>query len=136
VTDHYAKAAETAESAEAHITAVLVRTRAVDRSVQRPRPPIGGLDACHVDQLGRADWAGLPFRYDEGRKNRRSDLVGYSHSMVPGGFDVMSTVTRLISRTSLVIRVETRSRTSYGRRAQSAVIASSEVTGRSTTGWP
>ena len=36
----------------------------------------------------------------------------YSHSMVPGGFDVMSTVTRLISRTSLVIRVEIRSITS------------------------
>ena len=33
----------------------------------------------------------------------------HSHSMVPGGFEVMSTVTRLISRTSLVIRVEIRS---------------------------
>jgi len=63
-------------------------------------------------------------------------LTSYSHSMVPGGLLVMSTVTRLISRTSLVIRVEIRSSTSYGTRAQSAVIASSEVTGRSTTGWP
>ena len=54
----------------------------------------------------------------------------------PAACDVMSTVTRLTSRTSLVIRVEIRSSTSYGRRAQSAVIASSEVTGRSTTGWP
>ena len=35
--------------------------------------------------------------------------MGHSHSIVPGGFDVMSTVTRLISRTSLVIRVEIRS---------------------------
>ncbi len=56
--------------------------------------------------------------------------------MVPGGLLVMSTVTRLISRTSLVIRVEMVSSTSYGTLAQSAVIASSEVTGRSTTGWP
>ena len=48
----------------------------------------------------------------------------------------MSRVTRLISGTSLVIRVLTVSSTSYGTRAQSAVIASSEVTGRSTTGWP
>ena len=136
MTDHYAKAAETAESAEAHITAVLVRTRAVDRSVQRPRPPIGvwtrATSTSWAERIGLVSRS----RYNEGRKNRRSDLVGYSHSMVPGGFDVMSTVTRLTSRTSLVIRVETRSRTSYGRRAQSAVIASSEVTGRSTTGWP
>jgi hypothetical protein len=48
----------------------------------------------------------------------------------------MSTVTRLTSGTSLVIRVEIVSRTSYGSRAQSAVMASSEVTGRSTTGCP
>ena len=31
---------------------------------------------------------------------------GHSHSMVPGGFEVMSMVTRLISATSLVMRVE------------------------------
>ena len=37
---------------------------------------------------------------------------GYSHSMVPGGLDVTSRVTRLISRTSLVIRVEMRASTS------------------------
>ena len=61
---------------------------------------------------------------------------GYSHSMVPGGLLVTSRVTRLISLTSLVMRVEMRSRTSYGSRAQSAVMASSEVTGRITTGWP
>ena len=60
----------------------------------------------------------------------------YSHSMVPGGLLVTSIATRLISRTSLVIRVEIVSITSYGSLAQSAVIASSDVTGRSTTGWP
>ena len=32
--------------------------------------------------------------------------AAYSHSMVPGGFDVMSRVTRFTSRTSLVMRVE------------------------------
>ena len=65
-----------------------------------------------------------------------SEWVAHSHSMVPGGFEVMSRVTRLTSGTSLVIRVEIFSSRSNGRRAQSAVIASSEVTGRSTTGWP
>ena len=38
----------------------------------------------------------------------------YSHSMVPGGLLVMSRVTRLTSATSLVIRVEIVSSTSYG----------------------
>jgi hypothetical protein len=36
----------------------------------------------------------------------------YSHSIVPGGFEVTSSTTRLTSATSLVIRVEMRSRTS------------------------
>ena len=61
---------------------------------------------------------------------------GYSHSMVAGGLLVTSRTTRLTSGTSLVIRVEIRASTSSGSRAQSAVIASSLVTGRSTTGWP
>jgi hypothetical protein len=60
----------------------------------------------------------------------------YSHSIVPGGLLVTSTVTRLTCGTSLVMRVEMVSMTSYGSLAQSAVIASSEVTGRRTTGWP
>ena len=34
--------------------------------------------------------------------------------MVPGGLDVTSSTTRFTSRTSLVIRVEIRSSTSYG----------------------
>ena len=36
----------------------------------------------------------------------------HSHSMVPGGLLVMSSATRLTSRTSLVIRVEIRASTS------------------------
>lgn len=39
-------------------------------------------------------------------------LSGHSHSMVPGGLLVTSSVTRLTSGTSLVIRVEMRSSTS------------------------
>ena len=38
--------------------------------------------------------------------------LAHSHSMVPGGFEVMSRVTRLTSATSLVMRVEMRSMTS------------------------
>ena len=57
----------------------------------------------------------------------------YSHSMVPGGLLVMSSTTRLTSRISLIIREEIRSSRSYGSRAQSAVIASSEVTARTAT---
>ena len=60
----------------------------------------------------------------------------HSHSIVPGGLLVMSSTTRLTSGTSLVIRVEIRVSTSYGSRDQSAVIASSLETGRSTTGCP
>ena len=37
------------------------------------------------------------------------DLRRYSHSIVPGGFDVMSRTTRLTSRISLIIREAMRS---------------------------
>ena len=57
----------------------------------------------------------------------------YSHSMVPGGLLVMSSTTRLTSRISLIIRDAICSSRSYGRRAQSAVIASSDVTARIAT---
>ena len=60
----------------------------------------------------------------------------YSHSIVAGGLLVTSSTTRFTSGTSLVTRVEIRASTSSGSRAQSAVIASSLVTGRSTMGWP
>lgn len=60
----------------------------------------------------------------------------YSHSMVAGGLLVMSKTTRLTSAHSLVIRVEIFSSSSHGSFAQSAVMASSEVTGRSTMGCP
>ena len=47
-----------------------------------------------------------------GNGNLQEFLATHSHSMVPGGLLVMSTVTRLISRTSLVMRVEMASSTS------------------------
>jgi hypothetical protein len=60
----------------------------------------------------------------------------YSHSIVPGGLDVMSSVTRLTCAISLIMREATFSSRSYGRRAQSAVIASSLVTALITTTYP
>ncbi len=57
----------------------------------------------------------------------------YSHSMVPGGLLVMSKTTRLTPGTSLTIRFEIRASTSCGSRAQSAVMASSDVTTRTAT---
>ena len=62
--------------------------------------------------------------------------LAHSHSMVPGGLLVTSSTTRLTSRTSFVMRFEMRASTSYGKRVQSAVIASSDETGRSTIGCP
>ena len=40
---------------------------------------------------------------------RAGGVGGYSHSIVPGGFDVMSRTTRLTSRISLIIREAMRS---------------------------
>ena len=65
-----------------------------------------------------------------------ASVGAHSHSIVPGGFDVTSSTTRLTSRTSFVMRFEIFASTSYGRRVQSAVMASSEDTGRSTIGCP
>ena len=45
-------------------------------------------------------------------QRRSALLLAHSHSMVPGGFDVMSSATRLTPGTSLISRLEMRSRTS------------------------
>ncbi len=68
----------------------------------------------------------------EPREPARS--LAYSHSMVPGGFDVMSSATRFTPGTSAMMRLDSRCSTSAGRRAQSAVMASSLVTARMTMG--
>lgn len=57
----------------------------------------------------------------------------HSHSIVAGGLLVTSRTTRLTPSTSLQIRLETRSRSSGGRRTQSAVMPSWEWTARRTT---
>jgi hypothetical protein len=53
---------------------------------------------------------------------------------VAGGLELMSRATRLTPGISLMIRLEIVSSRSYGSRAQSAVIASSDVTARITIG--
>ena len=57
----------------------------------------------------------------------------YSHSIVAGGFVVISYTTRLMFFTSLTIRAEMTSSTSYGIRAKSAVMKSVVVTPRSAS---
>jgi hypothetical protein len=97
-----------------------------------------GYDFAAPAAPGRPTRAGPPARDHVARDehHRTFGLKGYSHSMVPGGLLVMSSTTRFTSGTSLVIRLEIRASRSEGSRAQSAVIASSLVTGRSTMGWP
>ena len=68
------------------------------------------------------------------RSNLPEGAERHSHSMVPGGFEVTSNATRLTPGTSLMRRLDIRSSTSYGKRAQSAVMASSLVTARMTMG--
>src|SRR5215217_6883183 len=82
-----------------------------ERAGQRPLPGLHRLRRARLDALAEA----------------------HSHSIVPGGLLVMSSTTRLTSRISLIMREAICSSRSYGRRAQSAVIASSEVTARIAT---
>src|SRR5204863_9290705 len=63
-------------------------------------------------------------------------LDRHSHSMVAGGFDDTSYTTRFTSGISFTMRADTRAITSYGMRAQSAVMKSSVVTARSATSEP
>ena len=53
-----------------------------------------------------------------------SDSSIYSHSIVLGGFELMSYTTRFTPLTSLMIRFEISSRIRYGSFTQSAVIPS------------
>ena len=95
---------------------------------------IGGKISAYLAQLG--DKGGRGGITGTGTPLRSVDFRFYSHSMVAGGLLVTSRTTRLTWTTSLVTRVEIRASSSSGSRAQSAVIASSLVTGRSTIGWP
>ena len=84
-------------------------------------------------RMRRRVLTGTEFRQTASMTPELGDGLGpehYSHSMVPGGFDVMSSTTRFTSRISLIMREAICSSRSYGRRAQSAVIASLDVTAR------
>ncbi len=117
--------------------------RGEDQRLTRPATAGQGRRAApHEEQLLPPRREIIPGRQPGSRARRPSAVpasaaeAGYSHSIVPGGLLVTSSTTRLICGTSLVTRVEMCARTSSGSRAQSAVIASSLVTGRSTTGCP
>ncbi len=102
-------------------------------------------DVAGVDshQLARGGWSGEQ-RADQSYECGNSEhetcqrspdfLACHSHSIVEGGLELMSSATRFTPGISLMIRLEIVSSRSYGRRAQSAVIASSEVTARITIG--
>lgn len=60
---------------------------------------------------------------------RRTSI--HSHSIVAGGLPEMSYTTRLIPRTSLMIRLDARPSSAYGRCAQCAVMKSVVCTARS-----
>ena len=82
-------------------------------SSRRPRPETSGdiLGACpRRERQGTSPPVGRRRAFQARR--RGSGRPAHSHSMVPGGLDVISRVTRLISRTSLVMRVEMRLSTS------------------------
>jgi hypothetical protein len=68
-----------------------------------------------------------------GPRTRRPLL--YSHSIVPGGLEVMSYTTRLTVRTLLQMRLDTSRRNAGVKLYQSAVMPSPDVTARSATTW-
>jgi hypothetical protein len=72
---------------------------------------------------------------DPNARQNTPALARYSHSIVAGGLLERSSATRFTPRTSLMIRELIVASRSYGSRAQSAVIASSEVTARMITGY-
>jgi len=81
------------------------------------------LNPCH-------GWAFSDVRYPLKRGETSAD---HSHSIVAGGFPEMSYTTRLMPRTSLMMRFETRPSRSCGRCAQCAVMKSWVCTARSAT---
>ena len=77
----------------------------------------------------------LPTTMKSGPSERRAEAplahTDYSHSIVAGGLPEMSYTTREMPGTSLTMRRDTRSRNSYGRCAQCAVMKSMVSTARS-----
>ncbi len=90
----------------------------------------------HFAALGNASPArlsGTPLRHAP--PARLSGNAFHSHSIVAGGFELTSYVTRFTPRTSLMIRLEILPNTSAGNANQSAVMPSRLVTARSATTW-
>src|SRR4051812_48569079 len=86
------------------------------------------------ERRGRVSARSIPGTWRGARGGNRVSPTLYSHSIVEGGFDDTSRATRFTPGISLMMRLEIVSIRSYGRRAQSAVMASSEVTARTTIG--
>src|SRR5439155_20038774 len=104
----------------------------------RARCAPNGLDDP-LERVARGRLAGVMANHaallEEVVQGAHLGLLRYSHSIVAGGFDVTSSTTRLTPGISFTMRAEIVSTRSYGRRAQSAVIASSLVTARITIGY-
>jgi len=98
-----------------------------DSGVWKVAPGAGSLVITGVIPSPQAEHAGIhpvvlifrryprersPTTPESVRLRGRAAPADHSHSIVPGGLEVMSRVTRLTSTTSLVIRVEMVSRTS------------------------
>ena len=66
-------------------------------------------------------------------RRRPPRLHAHSHSIVAGGLPEMSYTTRLMPRTSLMMRLETLDSRPYGSSAQWAVMKSSVCTARNAT---
>src|SRR5690606_39265826 len=62
--------------------------------------------------------------------NRQINSHFYSHSIVAGGLELISNTTLFTPFTLLIISLDTLAKNSYGKRLQSAVIPSVEVTAR------
>ena len=66
----------------------------------------GSEDGAHLRVNDRRNRAETTKGADRSPRPSARSGSSHSHSMVPGGFDVTSSTTRLTSRTSLVMRVE------------------------------
>ena len=84
----------------------------------------GAIQSVHVRSVSSSG----PDSYRN--ENRRLKNGLYSHSIVAGGFELISYTTRLIPFTLLIISFDTFPKNSYGKWHQSAVIPSVLVTAR------
>jgi len=105
--------------------------RRTDHGLMRDRARLGiirPMSCPPAEPKGRILFARGGNSGDPSRRDRP-----HSHSIVAGGFELMSYTTRFTPGTSFTIRLEIFPSTSYGSLAQSAVIPSSDVTARMAT---